>query len=154
MENLIELIIFLFLLIMGLSVGGVVEKIHYKKIKKREQELIDLPAVTYEKLENPQEIVDSEFVIGSVVISQDYFKRFLAQLRKIVGGRIRAYESLLDRGRREALLRMKKKAKDWGADLILNVRIQTATIGKTTKRRAGTGCFEVLSYGTAVKFKK
>ncbi|MFT6733724.1 MAG: hypothetical protein ACJAS9_001914 [Polaribacter sp.] len=39
----------------------------------------------------------------------DYFKRFLAGLRNIFGGRVVTYESLVDRARREAILRMKEK---------------------------------------------
>ena len=38
------------------------------------------------------------------------FKRFLANLRRLIGGRVKSYESILDRARREALLRMKTEA--------------------------------------------
>jgi uncharacterized protein YbjQ (UPF0145 family) len=47
-------------------------------------------------------------VSGSVVVSVDYFKRFLAGLRTLVGGRVTSYETLLDRARREAILRCKE----------------------------------------------
>ena len=36
--------------------------------------------------------------MGNVVVSVDYFKRFVAHLRMIFGGRVHTYESLLDRG--------------------------------------------------------
>jgi uncharacterized protein YbjQ (UPF0145 family) len=86
-----------------------------------------------------------------VVVSLDYFKRFLAGLRQIFGGRVRSYESLVDRGRREAILRMKDQARS--ADIIVNLRLETSIVGSTTrsgKRRIG--CIEVLAYGTAVKY--
>ena len=35
-------------------------------------------------------------VSGNVVVSVDHFKRFLAGLRNIVGGRLKAYETILD----------------------------------------------------------
>ena len=47
------------------------------------------------------------------MVSVDYFKRFLAGLRMIFGGRVSSYESLLDRARREALLRMRLQAALW-----------------------------------------
>jgi uncharacterized protein YbjQ (UPF0145 family) len=87
-------------------------------------------------------------VTGSVVISVDYFKRFVAGLRKLVGGRVTTYETLLDRARREAILRMKERAKDLGAYIVFNVKIETASISKGRKQTVGS--VEVLAYGTAL----
>ena len=89
-------------------------------------------------------------VYGSAVISIDYFKRILAALRNIFGGTITAYETLLDRARREAVLRMKEMAGD--ATMIVNVRIETATIGRKAHKRS-VGCLEAIAYGTAIKTK-
>jgi uncharacterized protein YbjQ (UPF0145 family) len=89
----------------------------------------------------------TRLVAGSVVISVDYFKRFLAGLRNIFGGRVRSYESLLDRARREAILRMKAEAKALGADMVFNIKMETASISKG--RRNAIGAVEVLAYGTA-----
>jgi uncharacterized protein YbjQ (UPF0145 family) len=86
-------------------------------------------------------------VAGSVVISYDHFKRFLAGLRMIFGGEVKSYVSLLDRGRREAVLRMKAKCPD--ADLIVNLRVETSSISKGGRRR-GLGAVEVFAYGTAL----
>ena len=71
---------------------------------------------------NSNTIENAELVTGSVVISVDYFKRFVSFLRDIFGGRVGAYESLIDRARREAILRMKENAK--GADIILNLKLK------------------------------
>jgi uncharacterized protein YbjQ (UPF0145 family) len=87
-------------------------------------------------------------VYGHVVISIDYFKRFLAGLRNIFGGEVSSYETILDRARREAILRMKEAAKE--ADIIINLRIETSTIAKSSKNQVG--CSEVLAYGTAITF--
>lgn len=89
-----------------------------------------------------------------MVISLEYFKRILAGLRNIVGGRIKSYETLLGWGRREAILRMKQRAKEIGTDIILNMWFETSDIGTVTKKRSSIGCFEVLAYGTAVKLKR
>ena len=84
-------------------------------------------------------------VAGNVVIASDYFKTFLLGLINIFGGRVTPFESLLDRARREALLRMKKSAQAVNADFIFNVKYQTATI-----QQKGNGAIEVLAYGTAL----
>jgi len=153
MESLVNLVIFIILLGGAYTIGTIVENAHYDEIKKREKDLINIPAVTSKKIEDIENIEMVGFVSGNVVISLDYFKRFLAGLRNIVGGRITAYETLLDRGRREAILRMKKDAQALKADMILNLRLETSGIGTVTKQKGSVGCFEVLAYGTAVKRK-
>src|SRR5690606_13269549 len=87
-------------------------------------------------------------VSGSVVVSADYFKRFAASLRMLVGGRLNTYESLLDRARREALLRMRAQASLMGATHIFNVKIETMAIGG--RAAGGVAALEVLAYGTAL----
>ena len=81
-------------------------------------------------------------------MSVDYFKRFLAALRNLFGGRVTSYESLLDRARRESLLRMKEKAAALGASMVFNVKYETASISKGAGNTIGS--IEVLAYGTAL----
>ena len=89
--------------------------------------------------------------MGSVVVSIDYFKRIWAALRTILGGRVRAYETVLDRGRREAILRMKEEAARFGAQAVVNVRIETSQLSNVNDKNKGIGACEILAYGTAVK---
>ena len=89
-------------------------------------------------------------VCGSVVISSDYFKRILASLRGIVGGRVKSYESLLDRSRREAILRLKEQALQQGANLIVNLRLETSAIGNSANQKGHIGSVETFAYGTAL----
>ncbi|MGB5987514.1 MAG: heavy metal-binding domain-containing protein [Desulfobacterales bacterium] len=136
------------LIALGYVAGTWVEKRHYRSIVQRETDLLSLPGVTFREVDYPPEsIAESRLVTGSAVISIDYFKLFLAGLRNIFGGTVKSYESLLDRARREAVLRMKQEALN--ADIILNVRIETAAIGRNAHRK-GVGCLEALAYGTAV----
>lgn len=130
-------------------VGSKIESSHLAAIRQREAELLKLPAVPIRTPETGRSIAEARLVTGSVVVSSDYFKRVLAGLRKIFGGRLRSYESLMDRARREAVLRMKEQ---WPqADAILNVRLETSTISQTQTDR-GVGAFEVLAYGTAIRY--
>jgi len=92
----------------------------------------------------------SDLVSGSVVISLDYFKRIIAGLRGIIGGRIKTYEPLLERARREALLRMTEQARDRGFDAVINVRLETSRLANAGKDGRGTAGVEMLAFGTAI----
>ena len=143
-----ELALVLGLLILGFGFGSLAERRHYRSILRREEEHHDLIVVASKTLPDAALPPATELVTGSVVISVDYFKRFVAQLRMIFGGRVHTYESLLDRGRREALLRMQEQAKALGASMIFNTRFETSSISKGNGKSVGS--IEVLAYGTAV----
>lgn len=144
----IDIIIFLGLVVMGFVFGQLAEYRHFKSIIKREEQYRDLLCFS-ERFPPPDEHARSvNLVAGSVVISIDYFKRITAGLRKLFGGRIRAYESLLERARREAILRMKEDAISKGAKSIFNVKIETASISKGASQQIGS--VEVIAYGTAL----
>ena len=100
----------LMLLTTAYFTGRSIERNHYRDIRRREVALRHLPAVTFRNPPKSWQARDSGLVLGSVVISVDHFKRFLAGLRMLVGGRVKSYETLLDRARREALLRLKEDA--------------------------------------------
>lgn len=138
----------LFLLFAFLT-GHFVERRHFASIRRREAATAGLPAVPTRSVETGRTVIDARVVLGSIVISHDYFKRFLSRLRKIFGGRIRSYETLLDRGRREAVLRLKEQS--GGADVILNLRIATSNIA-STRGKKGMGAVEIVAYGTAVRY--
>ncbi len=132
----------------GFVTGKIAEKRHYASIQKREKETLKLPVTNTRKpLGTVSGAVKMELVTGSVVISVDYFKMMLASLQNIFGGRVSAYESLLDRARREAILRMKEQRPR--ALQIFNVRVETTSISKSA-RKGAVGSVEVLAFGTAL----
>jgi len=141
-----QLLIFAAFMIVGYVFGTLAEKKHFKSIRQREEELKDLPVIMLKRPLNSKDIKKYELVNGSVVISVDYFKRFVASLVNIFGGRISSYETLVDRARREAMLRMKEEAR--GADEIINIRLETSSISKNAQQNIGA--IEVLAYGTAI----
>jgi uncharacterized protein YbjQ (UPF0145 family) len=151
MDVFFQLFLFLLLLILGYAIGSYLEKRHYKTIKQREHETLHVPIITFGAKQAMPNAEEAQLFVGTVVISVDYFKRFSAGLRNLVGGRITVYETLLDRGRREALLRMKIEAIEWGADKVMNVRIETATIGGRSGGNNSLGSIEVIAYGTGIK---
>ena len=92
-----QLLIFAAFMIVGYVFGTLAEKKHFKSIRQREEELKDLPVIMLKRPLNSKDIKKYELVNGSVVISVDYFKRFVASLVNIFGGRISSYETLVDR---------------------------------------------------------
>ena len=81
-------------------------------------------------------------VNGSTVRAKHVGKDFLAGLKNIVGGELKAYTELLTESRQEAIERMVAQARAAGGNAVVNIRVSTASI-------AG-GAAEVMAYGTAV----
>ena len=146
-----NLVVFLVLLLVAFFVGEWLERRHYEAIRRREQLWQRLPAITFRRVPDTWNVADSGMVMGSTVVSVDYFKRFLAGLRFIFGGRVKSYEALLDRARREAVLRMKESALEDGYDAIVNVRLETARLASSNRKGQGTAGVEMFAFGTAVK---
>ena len=152
-ESLIDLGLPLAFLVGTYFVGSAIEARHYRSIRAREGALQRLPAVTFRSVPAGWEVLESGLVTGSVVISVDYFKRFLAALRNLVGGRVKSYESLLDRGRREALLRMKEEAAARGCSAVINVRLETTRMANSRRGGQGTAGLEVIAFGTGLRLR-
>ncbi|MGH1486393.1 MAG: YbjQ family protein [Cellvibrionaceae bacterium] len=143
-----DLIVVFILLVLGYAFGQAAEKKHFRSLIKREGKYSNL--LTFAKRfpllsEGDQ---NAQLVGGNVVISVDYFKRFVAALRNLIGGRVTVYESLLERARREAILRMKEDARKRGLNTIVNVKLETSSITKGTKNQVGA--VEVYAYGTGL----
>lgn len=147
MADLITWGIWISLFVCSYCIGTYREKAHFKNIVEREKALVLLPLLTMKYAED-RAVVKTELVMGSVVIGGDFFKQVVASLASLFGMRISVAEAMMDRARREAVLRMKEKAV--GADAILNVRIEGLKIGA---RKKITG-IEAMACGTAVYYAK
>jgi uncharacterized protein YbjQ (UPF0145 family) len=143
-----EVLVGVALVVTGLVAGRWIERRHYASIRRRERELADI--LVFAVRFPPPRLAASaaSLVAGSAVIADDYFKKLVAGLHTFFGGRVRSYESLVDRARREAVLRMKAEARRLGAAMIVNVKFQTFSI--PGRRPGSTRAVEVLAYGTAV----
>ncbi len=137
------------LLVVGYVVGTLLEARHYHSIRQREGKLLGkIPVFSDEALPPLPNGQDFRLVAGSVVVSIDAFKRFSAKIHSFFGGRLSVYESLLDRARREALLRMRERALLSGATMIFGVRLEVTSINNGNPR--GTTGVEMIAYGTAI----
>ncbi|MBT8360921.1 MAG: YbjQ family protein [Deltaproteobacteria bacterium] len=145
------IIIFVVLVCCGLIFGRASEHRHFRSIRVRENNLAQLSTTSKRVPTCSEKDIDHvKLVFGNVVISIDYFKKIMAALSNIFGGQLTSYESLLDRARREAVLRLKESCPQ--ADQIVNLRIETSSISKGDNKQIGS--VEILAYGTAVFSKK
>ena len=139
------------LLMFSYVTGSILESRHFQNLAEREDAIGDMTVVTFSPVPDGWNPTSAELVMGSVVVSLDHFKRFLAGLRGMIGGRIKSYEPLLDRARREALMRMKESASEQGFDTIVNVRLETSRLASSKGDGKGTAGVEILAFGTGLK---
>lgn len=137
-----ELAIGVALVVIGWYFGTRNERKHLTYLDQAER-LYGHIIVSNERFFEPMTYDDGMLVVGSVVIAQDRFKLFWASILSLFGKNLTVYESLLDRGRREAVVRMKQMAHTQGYNQIYGVRIETTTIND--------GGVEMLAYGTAIE---
>lgn len=143
-----ELLLGVLLALTGLVAGRWIERRHYAALRRRERLLADILVFAVRLPPARLAAPATSLVAGSAVIADDYFKSLVAGLHSFFGGRVRSYESLVDRARREAVLRMKAEARRRGAGMIVNVKLQTFSI--PGRRPGSTRAVEVLAYGTAL----
>lgn len=141
-----DLILVLTLLLLGFAFGHYLEAVHYKSIMAREDKTLNQVCLTDKKAYRDLNIASAKLTTGSAVIAIDYFKKILFGLRNVFGGEGKSYSSLIDRARREAILRMKEAEPT--ADLFLNVRLETFSISKGVQ--GNIAAVEMFAYGTAV----
>lgn len=135
-------------ILVGGIVGTIQEKQHFEDIARREQATATFPLSDLRTPPPGMTPAQAVLVEGSVVIASDYFKNFRARWRKIFGGEFHGLQRMQERGKREAILRMKEQAIARGAVAVCNVRVVTSTIsGKRPDSVAGA---EVLASGTAL----
>lgn len=152
MHYLVQLLIPLGLLLVGFWFGSRNEKKHFQSIIDREEKYASIETTNLKRVAVDDALIaESKLLMGSTVVSIDYFKRILSSLRGIFGGNLTSYESLVDRARREALLGLKKAGSD--CDLIVNLRIETSSIDRRANQKGSIGSIEVLAYATGIKLK-
>ena len=139
-------------ILLAYFIGNWIEKKHFRSIREREAKAHGFPVVSLDTAPEDWNINSSHLVTGSIVVSLDYFKRVIAGLRGLIGGRIKTYEPLLERARREAILRMTEQARSQGYDAIFNVRLETSRLASASRDGKGIAGVEMLAFGTAVKF--
>ena len=92
-----------------------------------------------------QEFEALDIVRGTVVYSKNFGRDFMAGMKTLVGGEITGYTEMLVEARQIATKRMVDEAESLGADAVINIRYGSSSVMQ--------GAAEVISYGTAVKYR-
>ena len=150
MGPVFQIATFVIPLALGYAIGRWREGSHLRSLARRETEYRDIAVTNLKAVTNPQGVKRAMLVSGEAVIATDYFKSFAATLRNLIGGELRAYETLMDRARREATLRMLAEAREAGAREVWNIRLETSNIRSSGHRRRQAVSVEVFAFGTAV----
>lgn len=145
--NNLGIVVALVLFVIGWYFGTRNERKHLVSLDETEK-LLGHIIITSERFYEPCTQGHAKLVIGSVVIAQDRFKSVIAGLLSFFGKNLTGYETMLERGRREAVLRMKWQASEIGYNHILGMRIETTNIGA---HDPNGDAIEVIAYGTAVQ---
>lgn len=143
------LILTIILLVVGVIFGTQAEKRHVERLTAREAELSYIVVTNLKTIPNGHSA--PVLVTGSTVIAFDYFRRFIARIVMLVGGRVTMYETMLDRARRQALVRLLEEAEQKGATAVHNIRFEFSRVGSSSRQANVGGGAELLAYGTAVK---
>ena len=149
-----QLLVIALLLALSFVSGKAIEHFHYQDLAKRERRQRRLPAITTSHVPAGWRVEDMMLLTGSVVISLDYWKRFAAGLRQLFGGNVRSFETLFERARREALLRLKEAAAAKGCDALIGVRLATAELASQGANGKGTAGVELIAVGTGLRTKR
>ena len=147
---MLEIGIVLVLLVVGLTFGKLAERKHVRRLADREQKNGSFLITQVKSF--PGHSLGSDaprIVLAETVVATDYFKTFLASLRRLFGGEVRSYHSLLDRARRETTQRLVESAQKQGFNAICNLRLETADIGGSSANSKGAAMVAILGSATA-----
>jgi len=149
MLDLIQLIWQILMIPVALVVGRFQERKHTRSLDERDALYRGIRVTNLKRVTDPETVTTATAVIGHVVIATDYYKTFVTSLKRLIGGELKAAQTLLIRARREALLRMIAEAHQLGATEVWNVRFSFSNIYALSNQ--ANMQVEMIAYGTAVK---
>jgi len=136
-------------LVGGLLIGRYNDRRHMASILAREKHLAGITLDNRKRVASPETVEQSAVVMGQYVAASDYFKAFATKWRSFFGGEMKSIMTLMERARREAILRMIEQAQAQGATEIWNIRLETSNISQMSGKK-GSAQVELIAYGTAV----
>ena len=150
----------IFLTIAPITASWLIGNWHQNKIVKEllaeEKATLDSigrdPLVTLEFTVPGYRITNSNMVMANIAVGPSWWQMMIGSIHSWFGGNITSYDRMLAYGRSKALQRLRIEANKQGWDDVINVRLETSTIVKTTgKTDSKSGAFEFLAYGTGIK---
>lgn len=152
-ELIFQIAVVLFLLALGLIAGTVAERRHLAELLLREGD--NGPFLVTQLKCFPAYAPNSQapqLIVAEAAISSDYFRSFLASLRRLFGGEVKSFHTLLQRARREATQKVIEQARELGYNAICNLRLESADVGGNSKR-GGAAFVCIIASATAYHFE-
>lgn len=150
MELILSIAIPLILIGMGYFAGRFAEYSHFSSLEQREHENLGIVRTNSRAFLVPRtDALPPTLVCAETAIASDYFKNFLSAFRKFFGGEMRSYNSLMERARRETILRLVEQARSRGYNAICNLRLEPSDIGSNLSQK---GSIMVCMIGSATAY--
>jgi uncharacterized protein YbjQ (UPF0145 family) len=130
-----------------------IEKRHEEKLLEREASLGGLALTSQRRAPADGRFETIGLCSGNVVIGVNAIRVFQTIGRMIVGGECVSLGYVMRQGRREAIVRLRRAARNMGATHVINVRIDTSPIngGSGGSNRNNAMIIEFIAYGTAIR---
>ncbi len=99
-------------------------------------------------------IQGSGLVMANLSISPSWWQMFVVSIHSLFGGNITTLDSVIRWGREEVIQRLREEAQKQGWDEVINVRLETAMIRKSSNasnRKDRGAAMEYLIYGTGIR---
>lgn len=96
----------------------------------------------------PATLITAEATLGV-----DHCRGWFGQLKSLLGGQVASYDRVLDRARREVLMRLRERAVERGYNAIANVRIEFADISGSQAYRRKMAMVSILAAATAYRMR-
>ncbi|MGA1872759.1 MAG: YbjQ family protein [Thermoplasmatota archaeon] len=128
--------------------GQIFERKHFKELESREAEIRGRIISHNRRTPIMKHPARMTIVAGEVCIGADRFKTWIAGFRQLVGGKMGSLSPVVERARREALLRVLESAAKQGFTEVGNIRYTTANL-KWNAPKQKELLISVMAYGTA-----
>ena len=86
----------------------------------------------------------------SICVGPSWGQMFFMWLKSLFGGRLHSYDTVLDFGRREVLMRLNQQANELGCASIVNIRIETSVISFAKNEKSKQSSVEFLAFATGI----
>lgn len=139
----------------GAKVGGGMQNEAVQSAPVQSVPVSSVPVQPMRQMASPMMLLNIDYIPGKKISvlglvkgnsaqARNVGKDLMAGFKNMVGGEISGYSDMTSAARQIALGRMQDEARALGADAIINIRYDSASL-------AVQGIAEVLVYGTAVK---
>lgn len=143
--TLLELGLALSLVALAWWTSRLLRRAHERSLTNTERRLAHVQLLTT----SPVALAHCGLVAAEAVIAIDSYSALLLRWRQLLGGESLVVNTILQRGRREVLVRLQREAVALGGNAVIQLRLDCLSF--QAGDRSGAKRFCILAYGTAVR---